>query len=72
MVNNKCLFTTYKAGVGTHPNPALGQLRQNCSEFQGQSNLQKMRPLPPGKKKDVARTVINGTQHAYHLCMYNV
>lgn len=42
----------YKTDMVTYTsNPALGKLRQNCCEFQGQPELQKMKILPLGKNE---------------------
>lgn len=42
----------YKTGTVTYTsNLALGKWRQNCSELQGEPELQKMKILPTEKKE---------------------
>lgn len=60
----------YKTDMVTYTsNPALGKLRQNCCEFQGQPELQKMKILPLGKKIKGCRL---GKKLSGRLCLSTV
>lgn len=58
----------YKTGTVTYTsNLALGKWRQNCSELQGQPELQKMKILPTEKKKRMwTREKHSGRQQTYN------